>query len=535
MKKKYLILLMALLTMPVMIFAGGQQPKAQDESAVPRRADGWFAGKDFSKHLEIEFAEGWVDETKDYNKGDPWVQAWTNNFNITWNIIALTPENVNERIRVWVNSGDAPEMYIEYDTSYTTMSNYAQQGLVKKLPDNWRTKYPNLAKAQDYEPLGGMLAERFGGTYYLFRPIYATNLPTKINYGHWTHYVRKDWGQAVGYPAKPAMKLSELIEYARRVKAADPGKIGTNFSPIVLTNSDVNNIINTVNGGSGYRRGADGKYLWTAADQSTLVALRLLNQAYREGLLDKEFYTIKDPDNLGAFYTTGRAAVSAAAGMAWRMVEYENHVKSDLGLNYDDVVQPVIILGEDGYLHGNTGFNNWGAVAFSPDISDEKLDRALQMLDYGSTQEGQYEIRMGIKDVDWTVGADGEIVSKLADKGGMEANYAVTPVYYWTPILPDDFQFVDPATPKKFRDTLREMALLRQSLATEASWPSKPDIDLSFYDSRAMSLATIDYTAEYAALIVKPGDIEANWRAWINEKMAVIQPVLNELNSQGWK
>jgi putative aldouronate transport system substrate-binding protein len=37
---------------------------------------------------------------------------------------------------------------------------------------------------------------------------------------------------------------------------------------------------------------------------------------------------------------------------------------------------------------------------------------------------------------------------------------------------------------------------------------------------------------EYAALVIKSGDIETNWRSWVNEKMVLIQPVLDELNAK---
>jgi putative aldouronate transport system substrate-binding protein len=52
------------------------------------------------------------------------------------------------------------------------------------------------------------------------------------------------------------------------------------------------------------------------------------------------------------------------------------------------------------------------------------------------------------------------------------------------------------------------------------------------HSSRALNLATLDYPVEYSALIVKGGDVEANWRAWVNEKMVTIQPVLDELNAK---
>ena len=40
-----------------------------------------------------------------------------------------------------------------------------------------------------------------------------------------------------------------------------------------------------------------------------------------------------------------------------------------------------------------------------------------------------------------------------------------------------------------------------------------------------------NYANEYAQLVVKDGDLEQNWKEWVESKMPLIQPVLDELNS----
>lgn len=39
-------------------------------------------------------------------------------------------------------------------------------------------------------------------------------------------------------------------------------------------------------------------------------------------------------------------------------------------------------------------------------------------------------------------------------------------------------------------------------------------------------------TKEYAQLILKEGDLETNWKNWVDEKMQLVQPFLDELNQQ---
>jgi putative aldouronate transport system substrate-binding protein len=515
-------------------FAGGGGDKGS--GGAGGSTEGWFAGKNFSKHLEIEFATPGpgIDEGKDYNNGDPWVKKWTKDFNITFNITPFTWENWAERLRIWINSGDAPEMFV-YDYNHGEAQNYAEQGLVKKLPDNWKTKYPNLARAAGDAPLGAMTEKAFGGTYFLFRPIYSNNRPTNKLSPHFSAYLRKDWAKAAGVTLKPAMKISEIIDYARKVKAANPGKVA-NFSPIVVRTGNFGYFFHFNNGFAGingptYYKGTDGSYHWGPADQSTLQVLTLLSSAYREGLIDREFYTIQDPDDLGAFYTTGHSAAILADGMAWKMTEMEQHFQADLGLKFDDAVEIVTVLGEDGNYHAAPLTNYWGAVAFSPKISDEKLDRALQMLDYSCTEEGQLEIRCGIKGVDWELNGT-EIVSHVKAGESLWDKYALLPVYVNMLILSDDFQFRDPNYKLGFRNKTKDMYVLRANSSTPQTFPAEPDWNVVLHNSRALNLASMVMADEYAALVIKPGDTAANWRAWVNEKMALIQPVLNELNAK---
>jgi putative aldouronate transport system substrate-binding protein len=278
--------------------------------------------------------------------------------------------------------------------------------------------------------------------------------------------------------------------------------------------------------------GKDGKYHWGGADPETLEALKLLAGAYREGLIDPEFYTIQYPDDVGAFSMTGKSAVTFEAGMAALLQQFSNDMNQNLNLDFDEAVEPVTVLGEDGYTHHTPLTNYWGVIAFSPGISDKKLERILQMFEYSCTEQGQIEIRCGIEGKDWTLDSNGEIISNYEPGVRTQDIYAIHPVYGNMVILSDDFQFRNPSFAAPFRVKALEMYRLRENTSTEESFPSEPDWNVVLHSSRALNLATLEYATEYSALIVKSGDVEANWRAWVNEKMVNIQPVLDELNAK---
>jgi putative aldouronate transport system substrate-binding protein len=534
MKKRTFLWVLAacmLVIQPALVMAGGQ--KAQTQNTATGSKEGWFAGRNFSEHLNIDHADVYVDESLDFNNGDVWVKQWTSDFNVTMNIIALTGDTWRDRLRIWINSDDAPDVS-NWDYNHGEAVNYVEQGMVKRLPDNWKTKYPNLAKTQKDVPMSAMLEDLFGGTYFLPRPIFSTNKPTERISDQTSIYIRKDWARAAGAEVKEAMKLSELVDLARKIKAADPGRVGPSFAPIVISKSSIYSQFARANNENlmpYYWDSASSSYKWGAAAPETLTSLKILSAAYREGLIDQQFYTMQIDDNLGYFWTTGQSAITATSGMAFRMQEIEQHLQADLGVNYDTAVEVIPLLGEDGNYHATQSLNYWGAVIFSPHISDAKMERYLSMMDYSCTEEGQLRLRMGIKGVDWDTGNNGALVSKLSPGTSLADKYAIDPVYSAIMILHDDFQFINPSYKAAFRNKTKELYEIRQKYATPQTFPLEPDYNVIFHSSRAASIATLEYNDEFAALIVKPGDIEANWRAWVNEKMPLIQPVLDELTA----
>ncbi|MDL2233926.1 ABC transporter substrate-binding protein [Ruminococcaceae bacterium OttesenSCG-928-L11] len=494
------------------------------------------AEKDYSKKQVITLASVQIKDGADYTYGDDFVTWWAEKYNIEWDITSLTWDNWAERLRIWINSDDMPDMGV-WNYLHGEAANYVDQGLVKKFPDNWKEQWPNLAAAYQDTVMNEGIEEIFDGTYYLFRPVFSGNRPAEKLSPHMTLYVREDWAKAANYELKDAMKLSELVDYFAAVKEADPGNVGANFYPLVVRGGNMGNVMQLAStysgvGGTPYYLGDDGAYQWGPANEDTLAGLKLYSQMYREGLLHPEFYTLQDPDDKAEFYMTGRSAGMIAEGMAAAMTQNKNHMQNYLSIDWDEVVRPVTVLGEDGKYHGNVVTNFWAANIFSPHIEDEKFERLMDMMDYASTEEGQMLIRMGFEGTDWERGANGELFSLLEEGIVLNDKYNIHPVYGNLFILSDDFQFISPYFYENHRAKVKEMYLLRESLSDDKSLPAEPDWNVHFHDSQALNLASMVYSDEYASLVVKDGDIEANWQAWVNEKMNMIQPVLDELNAK---
>jgi putative aldouronate transport system substrate-binding protein len=193
------------------------------------------------------------------------------------------------------------------------------------------------------------------------------------------------------------------------------------------------------------------------------------------------------------------------------------------------------VLGEDGNYHQEGLINFWGTTIFKPDIDEEKFERYMDILDYNCTAEGMLQTNIGFKDIDWAYDAKGEYklfpsaeqaASGTAGKYPSLGSHSVG-----VSILSDDFAFDNPNYTKASRMLSKQLYAERCKIATPDTF-TKVDWDLYCYDSPNMRKASFDYNTELANLVTMEGDIETNWRKWIESKKPIVQPVLDELNAE---
>lgn len=490
-------------------------------------------GKEYSEHLVISLASVQVNESVDYNNGDEFTKWWTEKFNFEWDVIGLSWDVWAERLRVWINSEDMPDV-ATWDYNHGEAMNYIEQGLLYRLPDDWKERWPNVARAYEDSQLGPALEEMVGGTYILPKPIFSTVKPTEKVVPHVTVYLRKDWAEAVGFELKDYYTVTELLEYARLIKEQDPGNVGAALIPIAARPEMALNIFiksNATYAEGGFYKDADGNYQWGPANEDTLTGLQLYQQAFQEGLISPEFYAYTGTDDNAQFYVTGVAGATMMQGMAGAMTQCETSMRDNLGLEYDDVVHTCFIIGEDGKYHSPEQINYWTTVIFSPNISQEKFERYMDMMDFAASEENNVFLRMGFEGIDWKYDENGEIVSLLGDTVASEKYPSVYPCYDAMYILADEFQLINPSYKKEFRDRVVKLYEEKYALGDEATIPSI-DWDVQLYSSDAKNKLSYNWINEYAELVLEEGDLETNWRNWVEEQQYLINPVIDELNAE---
>lgn len=533
MKRKSLQKIMSILcAAAIALTATACGSKVTDSPSNEQQSEAGTAGSSEESSMETrQISIAVLDNVTDEEWKNDFHQFFMDKFNIQWDYNYVEWGSWDEKLRVWINSSDLPDVSI-WNYNYTDFASYADQELLYKFPDDWKERWPNAAAAYSASPLNEELEERFGGTYIMLRPIYVYNsqtTPVVNQIG--IVALRKDWAESVGFELKDQYTVQETLEYARLVKEQDPAGLGNELIPLCLDPQNamthfVSSQCNHARTETAIYKNEDGVYTWGPAQEEVLMALKIYQQAYRDGLLDPEFYLLNDNDK-DKFYINGSAAMYQMGGVAEFRQTCDTEMKNNLSLNSDDVVHTAIVTGDDEKYHNVIlGANYWSSLIFSPDITDENFERIMDMIDWTCTPEGQNVCNMGLKDIDWEY-QDDKAVSLLDESTNVYDKYGarIESLY----ILEDDFAVINPSIKTEYRTRMNDLAQLKLDCA-EGEY-SDIDWDMEFYTSKAKDQAQLDYAAEYANLILQEGDLTANWNAWVEEKMVLIQPYLDELNS----
>ena len=491
----------------------------------------------YDTHITIELACQDLKDNVDYQKGDVLGQWYTEHFNIDWDLVAIPTANANDKIRTMINSGEAPDVLRWNDFIVNEVTTYIDQELFYRFPDDWKQRWPHLAAMQAKVPAAAVLEQKMGGTYAILRATYYHYYPYDKIYNHHSAYLRRDWADAVGFPIKDAYTPSEIMEYARLIKEKDPGNVGDKLIPLT---ADTGNFLGLFIGSTYPRycqvyRGTDGRYHWGFEDEETLKYLKLFKQAFDEGLISREFYTISNDDARNLYCISGISGGWIGAGSVPHDVH--QHFRDDLGLT-DDNWHMAAIVGEDGFYHDNESSNMWGGTYFSGDIDPAVFERMMDIMDFAMSDEGLDLRCNGFQYCDWKYDEKGVRVPIFDPEKYQSSSRSETswPLYDlmagcgddngWNP----DPVFKDSESTLWYRYAKKIADAKRAHEKEDSIIPTDWNIFGFSSDTQAM-LTSINYSS-LCANILTSKDIEAAWKQAIAENRFIVDPALAELNEK---
>ena len=443
-------------------------------------------------------------------------------FNVEFEFIPVTSSDWNEKVRMWMATGDAPDILWANIQNYnfSEYTTWVEQGLLKELPD--LQQYPNL-----YEKRSGLKSapyfQRDGKEYAWLSPRLGIS---DRNVSAYQFMYRRDWAEELGLAHDDdTYTWDEFLKIAKRF-SEEPLPNGTGKRIGLAGNIGVFPHFAGLMQISPYWEQyylRDGKYVWGLDQPETTEAMKVAKQLYDDGVLWSDQIVSKSSEGLNKFMA-GQAGITFA-GWTPSQIQTVMLQLADLYPDMDvyDAVRPMYVKAPNGKLWGQTAVDYWGITVFNKNLSDKKLDRILKVYDWMISPEGIELSKYGVEGEDFTVGADGKHV--LTD---VEAGNPLTRLVF----LNEAFNYEDDSVDERAREMSRKLV---ERLDSDEAELREYDYDLYFFSAPNKDQYGLFYEEgkeKIKELIVTSNNIEADWETWKNSVRDKVNLVLEELNTQ---
>ncbi|MBP3965536.1 extracellular solute-binding protein [Paenibacillus lignilyticus] len=404
---------------------------AATNNAASNTGNGNAAEADlFKDHLEVSIAYFDIASAIKEGQEDDLLKMIQEKFNITIKPVNESWSDYSDRTKLWAASGQLPDAFFSDATSGDLFNQWVDQGIIKALPDDM-SKFPNLKKYIDLPDVQGANAAD-GKSYFVPRMLANRNeLPNDRGI-----LIRKDWMEELGL--KDPTTYDELKNVLKTI-ADKKGVIGLTTNNIGWTHDSV---FHNVAPGGGWWQKVDGKWIpgWMTDGYAEVVERE--RDLFKSGLMDKDF-AVPNMDADGKF-NQGKAAaivttVKTMTGMipGWTAANPGSKI-----IDHVKILPNIPAADGKNYLYGY--FDYWSGTLFNGEVSDEKQERILALLDWLASPEGQKTVFYGLEGVDWEPNGD-KIINKHAGEKDFDLakKYPSTTVFNGLSIWTDGVRYID--------------------------------------------------------------------------------------------
>ncbi len=442
-------------------------------------------------------------------------------FNVDFELIPVSGSDWNEKVRIWMATGDAPDILWANIQNYnfSEYSSWVEQGLLKELPS--LEKYPNL-----HEKKSALKSDPYfqkdGKSYAWLTPRIGVT-PNHVSAFQFMY--RRDWAEELGllheddtYTWEEFLEMGKSFsqmsmpegEGKRIGLAADIG-VFPHFAGLMQISPYWEQY---------YLK--DGKYVWGLDQPETLEGIKTAKYLYDEGILWQDQIVSKSSEGLNKFMS-GQAGITFAQ---WSPVQIQIVMDQMMALypetDFYDVVRPMYVTAPNGKLWGQTAVDYWSVSLFNKNLSDDEMDRILQIYDWMLSPEGVEMGYYGVEGKDYTM-QDGKHV--------LTNENAVNPLYDLASV-DENFNYENDSVDERAREMSRSIL---ERLSGDEAELREYNYELYFFSAPNKDKYGLFYEEgkeKIKELVVNSDDIEADWSAWKDTVRDKVNLVLEELNSQ---
>lgn len=361
-------------------------------------------------------------------------------FNVSFDIVNGSANSWKQQLSQYIGGGDVPDIFFHTrnEPQYSTW-------LKEKYLFNYSEKlgnYPNLKEAFARFPEKGMKAS-LGGDYYSY-PIVMDSTTTSDIINEHALYYRRDWyealkaknwtpssGKALVDPEDANFNYENFYDLCEGFTTGDPDGNGKN---------DTYGYSLTKDGGvywwypllsmhgvllDGWEKDANGKWAPEVISDNMKNAVMWIADMYDNGFINENYATTTTQAVMKNNFVNGQAGMMTynatypmGKGILDLMVQYAKG-----GKQLSDVVRAMpVVTGANGQKQVFGYGNFYGFLAMNNDISDNKKNTILSIMDWMLSDEGMKLLNYGVEGTHYKMEGD-TMVSLL---GNNKAGYPKT-------------------------------------------------------------------------------------------------------------
>lgn len=457
-------------------------------------------------------------------------------FDLSIDYIACDAATMADKLRAMIGGNNMPDVALSLmNMDAREFRLYAEMGGLKVIPESTLEKYPNIMRnlnsvtAKDaYKVDGGYVA--------IPRSMDLNGISGDYSY---MMIYRKDMAEAAGVTIKDAYTIEEMYDMFEKVQAKFPDiQVASHiwpdqfmqyglyqYSPY-MSSSPVKNF---------YYDSEAGEYKYAPADPDTIKGIQWFKKMYDAGFINSDYVNLQVNQAStqffgGSVFCTWNGANAAFLDSIRRTFAVNN---PDLSM---DCVDTFLLLDDEGQYMIKDDGNFAGEFIFSPNISDEKLEEFLKLLDFLMSDEGIDLAFFGIEDKHYKVEEDGTLTNlrpytdatqlSLEPFGGIDSVPCVIQA-----LVPEvSIAFRNPYLDQGAKDRVSYLFELRSE---NPHFLYEYDVEYNLYNSDAIERFELDAMAQINKMIIREDyeDLERIWNEWLEENRPDYEKVLADLNS----
>lgn len=416
---------------------GGNTSQGSGEVLSNSEGETWLVEDQYDKDGKLIISYFAIDldslqsQTDDTKKIMDYIE---NKFNVKFKFLTGTTSSWENVLNQYIGGGDVPDIFFhnKAEPAYSTW-------LEDEYLFNYSTylnDYPNLKAAFERYDVNSVKS-LLGGDYYGY-PIVMDSTTTSETINEHAMYYRRDWysalkaknwtptsGRPLVDPEDPNFNYLNFYDLCEGFTHGDPDGNGVKDTYGYALTKDggvywwypILSLFGVTYDGWQYSS-ADGKWLPDCTSDAMKEAVLFMADMFDKGFINSNYATTCTQANMKNEFANGVAGMMTynatypmGQGILDLMDIYTTSTKK-----LSDVVRGMPVpTGKNGTKEMFGYANRYGFNSINADVSPNKKKTIMSIMDWMLTEEGQMVLNYGLKDVHYTLNADGSINSLLGN------------------------------------------------------------------------------------------------------------------------